>query len=436
MARIASIEIRDTFGTEYSRFAPKSLTIISGANGKGKSSILRALGSIFEGGNDPSMVRRGCKKATITLALDDGTVIQKTQNAKGSTVEITDKEGRIIPAPMTFIRQLGESWAIDPGKILEIDASTAGGRKALMTALLEIMPLQFHPEEVRAALRAGGREWAEARSVDLLGLDKVRKTIEEDRRRIGVACRDAEGTIKRLQSTLPPEEDRDWAAERSRLSLELDASEKEFHLYMAEVDRQERVAIEQVRLEYEKRREAGRVARKEALEPIIAEQATVSQRADEQQRAKGARETIEKMRREISDQNMEYDRLTTSLTQLEVLKKSKLDALPVPGMEFSEDRVLLDGVEWQNVNKARRARAAIDMLVPRAGALPLIVMDDSEHFDSENMRALKDAALESEFQVMMARVTDGPLRIETVSAGQQPDDTLVERVDKEAPCPE
>src|SRR6516225_5652307 len=82
MRRISSIEIHDTFGTPHAKFAPRSITRIKGPNTSGKSSILRALGRIFEGGHDPSIIREGAEKSVVEMVLDDGTRITRVCSPK------------------------------------------------------------------------------------------------------------------------------------------------------------------------------------------------------------------------------------------------------------------------------------------------------------------------------------------------------------------
>ena len=75
--RIVSISILDTYGTKSCKFSPGTVTRIKAANGLGKSSILRALAYVFEGGLDASVIRNGCEKSVIEIALSNGVLIKE-----------------------------------------------------------------------------------------------------------------------------------------------------------------------------------------------------------------------------------------------------------------------------------------------------------------------------------------------------------------------
>src|SRR5438270_14003212 len=75
---ITEVEIADTMGTKFAKFHPNSVTLVTGVNGSGKSSIIRALTYVFSGGLDPSIIRSGAEKSVISFALSNGVTIKKT----------------------------------------------------------------------------------------------------------------------------------------------------------------------------------------------------------------------------------------------------------------------------------------------------------------------------------------------------------------------
>jgi len=60
-------------------------------------------------------------------------------------------------APQTYINELSEAVAVDPGQILRIDTTTAPGKKQLADVLMRIMPIRFEVDEIATALAAGYR---------------------------------------------------------------------------------------------------------------------------------------------------------------------------------------------------------------------------------------------------------------------------------------
>ena len=226
--RITEISITDTYGIHGTvKFSPGSVTVISGDNGLGKSSVLNALLYVFNGGTDPSVIHQGAELSSVVFKLSDGTQISKTtrpkRNRRGgevtgytSATEITQPDGTVRNAPMEYIRELGEAIAVDPGAILRIDAATVPGRKALAEILLKICPIAFSPEELDTATAC--RSSVDVKDADahmaaevikdatgLEGMKKLVAVITEQRRRAGVLRDDSGGAVNSLRRSLPPD---------------------------------------------------------------------------------------------------------------------------------------------------------------------------------------------------------------------------------------
>ncbi len=432
--RIESIEITDILGTKYHRFAPGALTVIRGHNGSGKSSIIDALLSIFEGGHDPGLLRKGAKKGFIKLTLDDGTTITKTVTGKGSTVDILDAQGHIVPAPQRFIGDLAESLAADPARLLLTK------QKDLLAVLLEVMPVRFDADELAREI---GPEVAKlatvpARGADLDGLAAIRKQLYESRTAANRASRDADGAVYSLRQSLPEQDDKDWAAEAERLRADLAAAHQEVADVKAQATAEAVQAEHAILADYnariqalsEERAQKVAEARKEAtdahgrldaeakpvLDDLTAQAAAAQERAAAQAKAAGVRESIAVFDRKAKENNILSDRLTEAMERLDALKKRKFDSLPIPGLEVQDGKVLVDGVPWEHVNTARQVELAFAICALRVGKLPFMVVDDAEHFDADTWAAFEEGALASGFQVVAARVADGPLKIEAVGA--------------------
>jgi HPt (histidine-containing phosphotransfer) domain-containing protein len=335
--------------------------------------------------------------------------------------------------------------AVDPGRLLGLDATSAAGKKALLAAILASMPVSFTPDELPEAARglASG-----ASSLGLADLVKIRKGIEETRRRIGVEVRDADGAIRDLRKSLPDEgEVIDWPAELQRLSGELSAHERTLadkiagiradaqaekdglvnYFASRETEIRERFRVELESLAENRHKEVGEVdaslqaaildVQTEARgghDRLTAELATAKEKAAQSERVAGARETISNLEQKWAAKSDDYDRLTAVIEKLDAARKAKLESLPVSGLEFDGENVLVDGVEWQNVNTARRVSVSLQLCGLRAGELPFLILDDSEHLDAEMWQQIRAAAVDGGFQLVAARVSDrGPLKIET-----------------------
>jgi DNA repair ATPase RecN len=433
--RIQSVEIDSVLGTEYVRFDAGALTILRGRNGSGKSSVIKAVLKVFEGGHDPAMLRHGAKKGFIRLTLSDGSTITKTITEKRSTVEYLDPAGNPVPSAQTAINHLQQAIAADPGRLLNPSLKA----KDIRALLLQIVRVEFDPAEIAEALPKDQTGIDAPLSVlDLDGFRKYIAGVREQRRRIGQDARDAEGTVEELRKSLPPDDDTDWPAEEKRLTQtaadlsqnerkecgaigdEADNARNDVHRWyeaelkrlsdereekLATISKMEKEAVADIASRYTPERER-----------IAGELATAKERAAAQQRAAGTRQSIERAAQKCRTLNGRYDRISIGLEKMAALEAAKLDELPISGVKVTEESVLVDGTEWEHVNTARKLVMAAEIAAQQAGELPILLMDNTEAFDSMNWDALAEGAKAAGFQIMAARVDDDHdrLKIESV----------------------
>lgn len=438
--KITEISIENILGTEHAAFKPGSLTVISGANGSGKSSIIDALQAVFAGGHDPGWLHKGSKKGVIVLTLQDGTTITKTVTEKSSKVEILEPgEAAPIPAPQTYINQLAAALAVNPARLL------AAEPKEILAELLELCPMFFSPQEIQAIV--GDEEEIDRDNLTLEEVDDLRVKLFDQRKQQNKAARDAEGTVRDLKKNLPGgEEEKDWNVEIQRVEQSLKAATVAEQEEIDACKNEAQKARDQIKQGYTERERKLRddfqaalmaIAKEQALEldPINGQEAeyleeirrkygplkeagttelgTYRERAKQQDQAEGQKKLIEQFNKKCRDANAAADRLTTAIENLDALKKSKLDALPVEGLEVKDSKVLVDGVAWEHVNTARQVAIAFQLCALRTGKLPFMCIDNAEHLDSETWKEFKAGAVESGFQVVAARVSEGPLKIES-----------------------
>ncbi len=455
--KITYLEIENIKGISYIEIKPGSITRIHGANGSGKSSIIDAVTCVFDGGSDPGWLRKGADVGFVRFQISDDrgnlvatatkTVTRKEDGAIKSELSILDPHGVSLPAPQTFVKKLGESWAVDPSKILSVDTSTAAGRKSLMAYLLNVMPISFSTADMLAT-GVPDPVVPKAATATLDDLTKARKYVEEMRKKTGVEAREAEASVNALRGSLPKEGDKfDWTAKLAALQADRNALVAREGREKGEIEHAAGVegrGIEQdygakeaaLREEFNAKLDALREEKSKALEALTAtaraamaevttvlapehdritsELATAREKSEQQQRSAGVRASLETFGARVREKNAQYDALTRTLEKLDALKKTKMDNLPVEGLGFDGDTVTVDGVEWHHVNTARRAMVAAQIASLRAGDLPFMVVDDAEHLDPDTMREFEEQITAAGFQVIEAIACRGALTVEHV----------------------
>jgi len=426
--KLATFEVNNFRGIEHILVKPGAMTIVSGTNGSGKTSLIEALRTIFDGGHHPSNVRKGERKAEIILTLDTGIVITKTVTAKTSTLTVTDAEGQELPdaTPKAFVERLATGFSFDPLGLIQAKP------KDRAAFILESMPVTFTPTEIAAAdpEYKGG-------VLDLDGLSDLHKGIYEKRKAANVIQRDTEGTVKTLQAALGTQEGetkdweselRDLQAERATVDCQLADAEKaiiasatkEEHAVINEINEKiSKLAEERAtRVASIKAREAEALkhnedAAKPERERIAGELAVAQEKVKAQSRDKATRASIEAARAKVREYFQKSDKFDKSLRALEELKKKKLAEQPLEGIELRDGEVFVDGIPFDELNTARQYLTAFSVAALKCGDLGLMIADRCEALESDTTwKAFVDGAKESGFQIVATRVEPGPLRVE------------------------
>ncbi len=209
--QIRSITIENIRGIENLEIKPGALTVVSGSNGAGKSSVLAAIQTVFEGGHDATLIRKGAKKGVVEITLSDGTLITRTITDKASTLDVKTKDGDTKKAPAAYVSQLASGIALDPISLLTAKPKERGA------FLLKTSNVVFQPAEIAKAV---GMDF-ENTALNLEGLDKLKKSIYEQRTGINSRKKEADDTAHSLRQSLPADMDKDWVGELTAVESEL-----------------------------------------------------------------------------------------------------------------------------------------------------------------------------------------------------------------------
>lgn len=430
-------------------FEPGTITFIRGANGTNKTSLTYGIAYLFDGGGNAGVVRidECTKPAIVGMELIDGTRWVKTTwfNESGELkykLEGTNPAGIDIPSPQKSLNQLASGMAMNPGRLLKMDVSTAAGKRALMTALLETMPIEFQSDDFYAVAprllesAGGGIQSGALAALSIIGTSlpkgkvgleavaQLRKAIGDTRRKVGVERDENLTTAGQLERDTPKAEDA-AAAKKRHLEIATEIRSVELAEEVEKDDlRDDYIAEERaLRAEFQNALDAIGEKRTEALKavttmvaeriaPLKSEQATLSEKISAANRAEATRATIGTMRKRGQDKAAEYDRYTTAIEILDAARERKLEHLPIPGLDFRDGEVLVDGVPWGVCNTARLAEIAVQHCGLIGGTLPLIVDDNSEKLDADTKAALNAVLVANGYQVIYADVVAGePLNI-------------------------
>lgn len=431
------------------------LIVLKAANAGGKTSFLTGVAALFEGGSDPSIIRNGAEKFEGILKFSNSVTAYRTQTFKGSYLRIETEDGLQVKSPQAYIEKMAKSFAFDPVKF------DRASKKEQIEWLLKVMPIAFSADEITKAIgTAAALVSPPAGALDIVTLDKFVKELTEKRAATGNRRDEKSSTVEQLRKSLAASDSgdtpRDWKAELALLQANRDAIDEEerkeilsvaaeanakrkelsadirrtddeatrcfagmlesartnavedfdatllvqdlnelsaFSGTMKQVDGAENEAISAIRDRAAKAREAMAIA-------ITAAQAG----SDAQIQTATIRTSMEDFQRQCRALNAEYDSIDKAVKELAKLRASKLDTLPVSGLEIRDGGLYVDGVPWSRLNQAARWIKSIEIGCQGIGNLAFFVCDEAEHLDSENWEVFQQAVIESGAQVIAARV--------------------------------
>lgn len=471
--KATKLTIRDVLGIEDISISPGKITVISGRNASGKTTILSALDNVLGGGNLANLSRikpESDPEVVLVLEGEDNKYIVK-KNEKGvkvkkrvGTSEAYDKvekpQGwlgglfdKLLSNPLDFVREKNEkkriSWMLDALDV-QIDRDEIKRRLALPIDIpFPDVPDGLHPLKELAFIRKA--VFTERTGVNR-DTDAKFKACEQLRRSTPADLKpDHEEEISKLAEKTSAEENRITAgmvevksqassyAAKTRANDENKRRElwnehdKRKAAMMAEVERQIGVDEEETRY-----KELGIVSKtndvlKETNDTKSAKMDTLF----DDQKALGIQiSKLETMRmqlehvikaRTLHDQSNQYEQegrelkelsvvLTDSIDALDQYSRELADDLPIKGLSVDNDAIKIDGVPLSQINTARQIDIAVQLACLRSvgKVFRIIWVDGVNELDSENFDQLC-SSIEAQDGVyaFVSKVTDGKLRTET-----------------------
>jgi hypothetical protein len=460
------------------------VVMLRGKNGTGKTTIIRAIQTMFDGGSFPDLIGPNGDEYSVEIRFDNGDRFIRTENAKGYTLKGWNADGSVIKSPAKTLQQLASGLALEPTGL--VDAPPKDRVKFLQDA----MPLTFtRGDLVRAGCgscegcaagepldRSG--KWHGSKPCTATGLRPVydlpaftsfRDGKYSRRREVNVEAKDLHATRRHVAQALPEgdvlrtartgsgeanaapaeptarEEARDAEAalETMRKGLQdaLESWRHDFIVLKNEILDEERVEIEQARVEFEAKCDRIREAKSKeqtALEAkyheLVAEQrkpfdsqiehltsvlGAAREKLEQLNRLEGVRQSLASLDEKITAKDEEAITLDEQVKALDQLKIEKLNSQPIPGVEIRDGEIYWRGLKFQTqVNLARQYTLSFQVAalsIPEDG-LPFFLFDKAESIVGADRAELIDGLKEAGFTVLMADADEQAEQLEVVTA--------------------
>ena len=368
----------------------KGLTIISGANAAGKSSVLDAIQAAIGGkkATPQRPIKDGEKKGIVVAELDD-LIVTRTFTPSGGTLVVTDRNGDKIGSPQAVLDKLFGALTFDP---LAFARKSARDQLAEVKNIagLDLSELEQQQDQVyqqrrdaRALLKDrenrvamfGGQPEQVSR-VDTQGLStKLRQIQEIDNKRLRLEsdkqrCRTEYDEIKKQIAHLE-----EMLATTITRGKDI---QRDLQAVIEELSGQQ--TVEEISTQLESVNEIN----------------TKAQTWDDYTSAVRERDTqAEQVELYEAKLQQVRDSITATITNAQ---------LPVDNMTIGDNGLMLNGIPFAQASQAEQIRASVEMGIGANPELRLILVRDGSLFDKDNLALLADIADQHNVQVLVERV--------------------------------
>jgi hypothetical protein len=415
--RITKLEVRNFKRVRAVSINPDgSVVKITGRNKQGKTSTLDGIAALLGGEKlcPAQPIRRGETEGLLRAEFDEDLVVERKFKLSGdgevtSSLKVTRKDGLPVRKPQAILDSLVGRIAFDPLAFLREPA------KKQAEVIREIAGIDLSPFDARRQTAYDGRtdvnrELAAAKArlasspeVDAPDAEvSVADLLEEQSRRL--AARDA-NEVKRRE--LRRVGDDFTAAKADLAQAQAEVARLESALAAArEAAKTEEAALEQVRT-------AGKALQAEVAalqDPNLAEVPAQIRDIDEVNRRVRAKRDRAALAAQVRDLEEKTKALTAAVEKAEEEKAAALAAakLPIPGLSFTADGVLLHDLPFEQAAASEQLRVSMAVALATHPKLPIALIRDASLLDKDALALVGEMAEAAGAQVWLEMVsTDG-----------------------------
>lgn len=427
--KVKRLFIRNIMGVAEIEVMPNRVTLISGKNATGKTSIMSAIASIIGGGHDASLLRKGEEGGEAVIVFDDDLVIEKTITENNSKLAVS-KDGMSMKSPAKYVKELFGS-GFNPVSFLNMN------ERGRIDEILKNAPISMDMSAIED-ITGGIAKEAKESIVDgidymehpLKVIDKIRTSLYDSRTGFNRIVSDAEKTKREMRKAIVDvdpsvtKEIEEKREELSRVEESISYAEQEYYENRESVNAEEQEEIDNIKAKYAGIKESMRnkhdkivMSMQETKQAIRGELFALENQENLLKQQEHTRKYIDDLEKKIQTNNAESLRLSSAIDKLDRYKASLVADINIAGhtVNISDGKLLIDDIPYDKLNTAAKVSIAMSIAEANMGEARLAVIDGAECLDSDSLSAIAKEAEERDIQLIMFRVSeDAELTIEDI----------------------
>lgn len=417
--KVKKLSIRNIMGVAEIDVMPNRVTLISGKNATGKTSIMSAIASIIGGGHDASLLRKGEEVGEAVIVFDDDLVIEKTITENNSKLAVS-KDGMSMKSPAKYVKELFGS-GFNPVSFLNMN------ERGRIDEILKNAPISMDMSAIEE-ITGGIVDGIDYMEHPLKVIDKIRTSLYDSRTGFNRVVSDAEKTKREMRNAIidiDPSVTKEIEAKReelSRVEESISYADQEYYENRESVNAEEQNEIDNIKAKYAEIKEAMRdkhdklvSVMQETKQTIKGELFALANQENLLKQQEQTRKYIDDLEKKIQANNAESLRLSAAIDKLDRYKASLVADINIAGhtVNISDGKLLIDDIPYEKLNTAAKVSIAMAIAEANMGEARFAVIDGAECLDSDSLSAIAKEAEERDIQLIMFRVSeDAELTIE------------------------
>lgn len=392
-ARIVALKAQNVKKLQAVEIHPpegESVVVVGGENAQGKTSVLDSIMYALAGTKNipEDAIRHGEKKAVIEIDLGELKVTRVL--GKGAKLEVKASDGEKLGSPQTILDRLAGKLTFDPLHFQRLSENPSG-RRMQAEILKELVGLDFSDEEVAK------KKLFDKRTDVNRDLKKLEVQVEE--MPFYPQVPDEKIDIQQVAEQLHEAANHNETQQKLTVSLgQLEGELQKVTRELQELEKRKKEIISEKVEVAKKLSNFERIDTEELKKKLATAQEVNEKREKNLQR--------QKLNQEISKLQKESEELTDKLEKIEKRKQKALNEaeMPIKGLSFTEEGVLLNGVPFHNCSSAEQLKLSVAMSIKMNPALKIMLIRDGSLLDEKSLETLREMASKSGHQVWLERV--------------------------------